>query len=155
MVNRRGRLPASSSGLCLYHTLTNPRPTAGYCCHVGLVPLCLYKMPSFTNVKAQEHNALHSYPTTIDLYFVLEWFERPSISGEFITHTRSLGDRNLLPCLLHAASSKLLLRSLPFGFREGEVIITLQRLPGGASVPSVPPLLASAFRSSDQKNTTL
>lgn len=60
VVNRRGRLLASSSGLCLwehghtcphtYHTLTEPKPTVHYCYHVGTVSLCLHKIPSLTNI---------------------------------------------------------------------------------------------------------
>lgn len=165
MVNRRGRLPASFSGLCLceqgthacthtYHTRTKPRPTAGYCCHVGLVSLCPHEIPPLTNVKAQEHNALHSHPTTIDLYFVLEWFEYPSISGKFITHQVPWRQKPAtLPAACCLKQTTAPITALWLQGRGGHYHVA--KAPRWSHVPSLPPPLASAFPSSDQKNETL
>lgn len=121
-----------------------------YCYHVGRVSPYLQKMSSLINIRPR--NATPCIPTHDNRFFlVLECFKHHR-SMKNSQHTKSLGDRNLPPWILHAASSKWLLVRPPFSFRDRRAIVTLRGLTGGATVPS---LIASMSQHSDEKSWTL
>lgn len=84
-----------------YHTVTSQDPNQTKC---TLLLLCGDSVSMSTQNaishkrKAQEHNPLHSSPTTIGFYFVLECLKHGTVKSS--PHMKSLGDRNL-----HDASS--------------------------------------------------
>lgn len=103
---------------------------------------------SLINIRPRKATCI---PTHDNRFFlVLECFKHHQ-SMKNSQHTKSLGDRNLPPWILHAASSKRLLIMPPFSFRDRRAIVMLRGLTGGATVPS---LLSSMSQYSDEKYWT-
>lgn len=118
---------------------------------MGRVSPYLQKMSTLINIRPR--NATPCIPPHDNRFFlVLECFKHHR-SMKNSQYAKSLGDRNLPPWILHAASSKLLLILPPFSFQDRRAIVTLCGLTGGV-LTAVPSLLSFSSQYSDEKYWT-